>query len=367
MEPMEFSVNAKAVVGLVDMLDRRGADVVRVADYVNANSALQWGPGLLNNFKGTHEKIGREVYAFLQRVANSYLYPYAAAVDGAIYDYGSSDQTANARFDATLPGADNRPPRSAGPADQALGPDIFADPAKLVLKAPPDFSADYPYNPPWYDTFSPSSWGRDGLWKITSAATTLGVLDHPIDAAQAFTLPLCGDWPGLEAYAYALRETGRALSYVSDRVTGGATTLSRVWTGHAADNCATALGGFARDLKDAQEKFNRLADAYHEIAKIARENGEALAHLATLIGDIVGSFGLAALFKAPEIIAKAPELARLTGEILEGIEIVNAGIESFRTLIELQANDLAEILLPGSVNAKPSAGMPVLPTPAHHR
>src|SRR3982751_3639775 len=134
MDVMDFSVNAKAVVGLVDMLDRRGADVVRVADYVNAHSALQWGPGLLNDFKGTHQKIGREVYAFLQRVANGYLYPYAAGIDGAVYDYNSSDRAANARFDATLPGADNRAPRTASPADQALGPDIFADPTKLVLK-----------------------------------------------------------------------------------------------------------------------------------------------------------------------------------------------------------------------------------------
>ena len=70
---MEFSVNTKALVGLVDMLDRRGTDIGRVADYVNANSALQWGPGLLNHFQGTHAQIGRDVYAFLQRVANDYL------------------------------------------------------------------------------------------------------------------------------------------------------------------------------------------------------------------------------------------------------------------------------------------------------
>src|SRR2546429_114777 len=341
---MEFSVNTKALVGLVDMLDRRGTDIGRVADYVNANSALQWGPGLLNHFQGTHAQIGRDVYAFLQRVANDYLYRYAAGIDGAIQDYGSSDQAANARFDGTLPGADNRPPRSAVPADQTLGAEIFADSAKLVLKAPPDFSADFPYNPPWYDTFSPSSWGRDALWKITSAATTLGVLDHPIDAAQAFTLPLCGDWPGLEGYSYALRETGRALAYVSDRVTGRATTLSRGWTGHAADNCGTALRSFALDLQDAQEILNRLADGYHEIAESGRANGEALVRLVTIVADLIGSFGLSALFEVAEIIEKAPQLARVISLILEGIEIVDMGIESVATLIELKAHELEELL-----------------------
>ena len=363
---MEFSVNAKALVGLVDMLDRRGTDIGRVASYVNAHSALQWGPGLLNNFKGTHEQIGREVYAFLQRVANNYLYQYAAGVDGAIHDYDGSDQAANARFDGTLPGSDNRPPRSAQPADQTLGPDIFADPAKLVLKAPPDFSADYPYEPRWYDTFSPSSWGRIALWKITSAATTLGVLDHPIDAAQAFTLPLCGDWPGLERYSFALRQTAQALSYVAERVTGGATTLSRVWSGHAADNCTTALGTFALDLKDAEEIFNRLADGYHELAEAAREKGEGLVGLVTTVGDIVGSFGMAAIFKPPEIIEKAPGLARVITHITEIIEGLHMTIEGGASLGKFRANDLSQ-MLSGSVNAKASTGMPALPTPAHRR
>ncbi|HKN51982.1 MAG TPA: hypothetical protein VJX66_05745, partial [Amycolatopsis sp.] len=282
------------------------------------------------------------------------------------YDYGNTDQAANARFDATLPDADGRAPRSSQPADPALGPDIFADPSKLVLKAPPDFSADYPYNPPWYDTFSPSSWGRDGLWKITSAATTLGVLDHPIDAAQAFTLPLCGDWPGLMRYAFALRQTGQALSYVSERVTDGAATLGRAWSGHAADNCTTALGGFALDLTEARGTFDRLADSYVELAEAARKKGEGLVELVTTVGDIVCSFGMAAIFKAPEIIAKAPELAQTVAHITEIIEGLNMAIQGGKGLGRFRTNDLSH-MLSGSVDPKTSAGMPVLPTPAHHR
>jgi hypothetical protein len=363
---MEFSVNAKALTGLVDMLDRRGQDISHVAAYVNAHSALQWGPGLLNNFRSTHEQIGREVVAFLQRVRDNYLYPYAAAIDGAIYDYGNTDQAANVRFDATLPGSDNRAPRLAQSADQTLSADIFNDPTKLLLKMPPDFSADYPYNPPWYDTFSPSSWGRDALWHVTSAATAIGVLDQPIDSAQAFTLPLCGDWPGLERYAFALRQTGQALSYVSDRVTGGATTLSRVWSGHAAGNCATALGGLAFDLKDAQEVFNGIADAYHELAEGAREKGEALAGLATTLADLIGSFGLTAIVEALELVAELPKVGRTITLISEGIEAVHMTVEGGRSLGEFRAHDLSQIL-PGSVRVKTSAGMPALPTPAHHK
>src|SRR5256886_17409602 len=83
MEAMEFSVNAKALVGLVDMLDRRGADIGRVANYVNAQSALEWGPGLLNNnFRAAHKKVGEEVIAFLRRVRAHQPPPHPAARGG---------------------------------------------------------------------------------------------------------------------------------------------------------------------------------------------------------------------------------------------------------------------------------------------
>ena len=49
---MGFSVNAKALGGLVDMLDRRAHDLLRTADYVRAQSTLVGGPGLFNELFG---------------------------------------------------------------------------------------------------------------------------------------------------------------------------------------------------------------------------------------------------------------------------------------------------------------------------
>jgi hypothetical protein len=139
-----------------------------------------------------------------------------------------------------------------------------------------------------------------------------------------------------------------------------------VWSGHAADNCAAAFGSFALDLKDAEEIFNRLADGYHELADAAREKGEGLVGLVTTVGDLVGSFGMAAIFKAPEIIAKVPQLARTIADITDIIEGLHMTIEGGASLGKFRANDLSQ-MLSGSVNAKVSAGMPALPTPAHHR
>src|SRR2546430_3511891 len=94
MEAMEFSVNAKALVGLVDMLDRRGADIGRVANYVNAQSALQWGPGLLNNnFRAAHKKVGEEVIAFLRRGRRKQPFPPSAAGCGAQYEPDNTHPT----------------------------------------------------------------------------------------------------------------------------------------------------------------------------------------------------------------------------------------------------------------------------------
>src|SRR6266542_1560487 len=207
MDRMEFSVNTKALAGLGDMLDRRAHDLTRTAGYVDAQSYLQWCPCLLNVLTGAHDRIVREVDGFLRRAGNSHLHQYSVAVNGAIQEYRGSDQAADARLDATLPGGvDSLPPTWAKPADQSLGPEIFADPAPLVLKIPPDFRAEHPFEPSWTDVFGPSSIDRDVLWAISKVGVRLGVLDEPIDAFEAFTLPLCGDWAGLERFSFALRQ-----------------------------------------------------------------------------------------------------------------------------------------------------------------
>jgi len=357
---MGFSVNAKALGGLVDMLDRRAHDLLRTADYVRAQSILVGGPGLFNELFGAHEKIVGEVDAFLRRAAVDHLTEYSIAVSLAVEAYSTTDQTSSARFDGTLVG--NARPTTV-PADQALGPQIFADPAKLVLKIPPDYHAQYPYHPSWADVVSPTSIPRDAIWGLSWIAANLGLIPRPVDPYEGFTVPLLGDWAGLERYSFALRQAVQALSHVCDRVNAGAALLDRIWTGHAAGNCAVALGRFTVDLQDAQGLLQEIANSYHDIAAAARVKEAALAELVAVTIDIAGSFGVEALIEGPREVEAASRLAKVLPDILHGIEALHASVVGGRSIAELRAGDLVP-LLTGSANAGMSSTMPALPNRA---
>jgi hypothetical protein len=363
---MDFSVNARALGGLADMLDRRADDLTKTAGYVDAASYLEFGPGLLNRFTGAHTRIANEVDAFLRRAAKGHAHQYSVAVAGAVQDYAGSDQAASARLDLTLPDALAGAPAVATLADQSLGPEIFADPARLMLKIPPDFSADHPYQPQWYDVFSPNSIDRDVLWSLSEYAVVLGILDKPIDPFEAFTLPLCGDWAGMKRFAFALRQAGQAAGYVADRVATGVITCDEVWTGHAADNSAAVLRRFALDLRHARTVLEDLARMYDDVAEKAQEVGAALGHLVAACADIAGSFGLELLFEGPEVAVEAARFVGLAEEILKLIEGMATGVEGGRGIGEIKAN-LMSTMLSGSMDAGLSDAMAVLPTPPHGR
>jgi hypothetical protein len=363
---MEFSVNSRALGGLADMLDRRADDLTRTAGYLDAESYIQYGPGLLNHLSGAHTRIANEADAFLRRAAKGHAHQYSVGVAGAVQDYTGSDQASSARIDATLPDAPSGIPAVATLADQSLGPEVFADPYKLVLKVPPDFSAEHPYKPAWSDVFSPNSIIRDVLWSLSKFAVVLGILDKPIDPFEAFTVPLFGDWAGLKRFAFALRQAGQAVSYVADRVTSGTVTCDEVWTGHAADNCTAVLHRFALDLRHGRTVFDELARTYDEVADAAQRTGEAVGHLVAICADVASTLGVEALFEGPEIVLEAAKYADLAEEILRLIEGGVVAVEGGRNIGEVKA-DAMSLLLTGSMDASLSDAMPVLPTPPHGR
>src|SRR5439155_10052047 len=187
---------------------------------------------------------------------------YALGVGRAAQTYQTTDRAASARLDATLPGnvTPSDPPHVA---DQSLGPGIFADPQCLTLATPPDYQVQYPYHPHWYDVLSPTSIPRDVIWYVTGVLAKLGLIPEQIDPFETVTAPLCGDWAGLERVSFTLTEFALSLSFVSTSIDHEATVLDRVWTGHAAGNCRSALRRFAHDLRPAQELVIRMAAEYH--------------------------------------------------------------------------------------------------------
>jgi hypothetical protein len=373
MDAMDFSVNAKALTGLVDMLDNRAADLASASSYLDEHSHPTFGAGLINELCRSHERIMAEVEGFLHRAGQGYCQAYSTGVDRAVQAYNTTDQATSARIDATLPGVVD-PTRPDRQADQQVGPEIFYDRFPLRLAIPPDFSAQYPYQPSWFDLISPSSITRDVIWGASWLLSKLGLLDRPWDPFQAITEPICGDWAGLETVSFALRQVVAALKYVSDHVDGGAGTLDRVWTGHAAGNCHSALQRFARDLGPAQGLVNQIADQYHQVAEAARKQGEILATAVTLLVDCAASFGMEfgaqmavdAILDGTRLARYAAQLKELIEELSEGIELLHAVIEGAHVDIDALTGQLP-LLFPWPLYVNMPDDLPALPVPLHHR
>jgi hypothetical protein len=371
MDAMDFSVNPKALGGLVDMLDNRADDLAYSSSYLAQHSQLVWGAGLINDLCRTHQRIVAEVEGFLHRAGQDYCAPYSVAVGRALRAYNETDQATSAKIDAALPGfVDPSIPDHL--ANQSLGPEIFRDRFPLRLETPPDFSLSHPYHPSWFDLLSPSSITRDVIWSASWLLTRLGLLNQPCDPYQAFTEPICGDWAGLERVSYALLQLVNALMFVSNRVDDGATTLDRVWTGHAAGNCRHALKGYARDLGPAQDLLIQIASQYHQVAEAARKHGEALATAVTVLVDIGGSLGIEfGVELAVDAVADAERLAQIGRALDEAIQALKTGVELLHVVIEGAHTDLESLtdqlalLIPRPFNVNMPDDMPALPTPAH--
>ena len=371
MDAMDFSVNLGAVAGLVDALELRAHNLVGAASYLRVHSSLGFGAGLANELAHTHERMVGEITSFLRRAGNDYADQYSVAIGRAIRAYQTSDRQASARLDASLPGVID-PSQPDHVANQTLSPGIFADPSCLILATPPDFHAQYPYHPRWYDLLSPSSIQRDLVWHLTGLLTRLGLFSEQFDVYEGITAPLCGDWAGLEQVSFALTQVARALEYVSDRLDEEATSLDRVWTGHAAGNCRSALRRFAHDLRCAEDLVVAIAAEYHQVAVTAREQGEALTTLVTVIIDIAGSCGIEfgveltadALFDLPRLSQIGTALWRVLRQAKNLIEVLHLTVEGAHSNLA----DLCHRL--GVLTARPFVvnlpdDMPALPAPAH--
>jgi hypothetical protein len=367
MDAMDFSVNARAVAGLANALDLRAHDLTRTAGYLQAHSRLAFGAGLINELAHTHEHAMSTVQTYLHRAGNDYAEEYAHGVDGALRSYTATDLSASARLDATLPGVVDASV-SVHLADQSAGPEIFADPACLVLAEPPDFEAQHPYEPEPLDFLSPSSIPRDTIWSVTSLLANVGLLPGPCDPYQTFVRPLCGDWAGLARTAFALTEVSRALAYVSGRVTQEATGLDRVWTGNAASNCRSALHHFALDLLPAADVILSLAQDYQQVADAARKQGEELATVVSLLVDVCGSLGVEFALKASiEAVTDLPKLQRTAEAVWDAILIGGRILEKLHHVLEgarVSMNDLVgqlAILPTRPLDLTLPDSMPVLP------
>lgn len=278
---MEFSVNSTALAGLVEMLDRRWQDYESGRTYLKGNAHFSvFSTGVLDAIHGTHQEIVREIDALLATAAEGFAGPCSTAVAEANSLYLHSDLAAAARADAAVPvptagrycpttPAGTDAAGAAGRADPTAGPQIFFDPVcpSAWYRQPPDHRSDHPYQFSCFDAFSPASWGREAIWKVTGLAARFGVLDRPYDVVAEAVEPLCGDWAGFMTCADVYDNLAEAINDTIRCVTAGGHAVGRVWTGNAADTCAQDLGRFAVDLNAAVAPLHQTAATYRQVAE----------------------------------------------------------------------------------------------------
>ncbi len=160
------------------------------------------------------------------------------------------------------------------PADYAYGPAIFDDRAipTSALITPSAHYDDFPYQPSWSDLLSPTSIVRDAVWRITSIAADVGLLDRPIDPLQEILPPFIGDWAGLLRCADVFDNLGAMLGMSQDCVDDADDLVSTIWTGQVAGMCVANLQFFATDFGDAIRPLAGISATYRQVSEGVRAN-----------------------------------------------------------------------------------------------
>ncbi|MEN3304113.1 MAG: hypothetical protein V7603_315, partial [Micromonosporaceae bacterium] len=337
---MKFSVNATALPGLADLMDRRWQDLTEGRDYLNRNTRIEAGQaGILNWLWGQHEKVVTAVGDFLGSAADGYAAAYGGAVVEASAYYQHTDAQAAVRLDATLPRVDDpgKHDTTSTSADLSLDSSVFADhmcPGDRY--APPvDHHAENPYTFAALDTLSPTSEVRELVWQVSQIAVDLGLLDRPYDVLEEAVKPFSGDWAAFAGCADTYQHIADALNDAANCVMDGVTTIPQVWTGNAADQCAMGLSRFAADLTAAVDPLRATAEAYASTAEQVRAHAEVLAALLTILIDEVveaaldtASGGVLSVFQAVTTLEDAVQT------VLKMRRIVAAAWDIARSFVE---------------------------------
>lgn len=230
----------------------------------------------------------------------------AEAFESAAAYYEATDEEAARKLDKTFPTAEELDPYLLLGAPQTA-PQITASVAKFLdvhepadqLREPPDYNADYPYEPSWKDLISPTSVLRDAIWKVTDVASKVGICDRAYDPFELVLKPVCGDWAGLRRCGQVYRNASWAVDDMATNVFWARQNLPQVWEGNASEVAAYHLYNLGTSLLAAKPKLEAIAQEYIDCADGAKEFSTSIGVLLADIGDAAiaaaASAGLATL------------------------------------------------------------------------
>ena len=344
----DFFVNAGALARLPAQLDRLQGSASLGMLYVSDQTQLSYG-GVLNGITGAHADAVAKVRNYLDELAHHVAGPTANAVRAAVTYYQQTDEVSAAALDETYHAADYR---GGGYVDVGNGFRDLANPSDHYRRRP-DYSAEFPYEPPLSALISPAAMGRHVIITATTLAAQLGI-GHPWDPYEMILKPITGDWNGMRGCKDVFDNVADALGDLTMNLGAAVESSGSVWLGEAADHLCEHLKEIGDALTEAQEPVRKLAESYETAAEGAHALFGALADvLNDLIDDVI------------EFIAEASAAAATSETVVGGI--VFGGMAAFDAyeifdkiteLIDLMSRRWSRCTTP----SRPTSGSSALPT-----
>ncbi|MFI6265284.1 hypothetical protein [Micromonospora sp. NPDC051006] len=308
---MGFDVDVAALRGLPTVFDRLGDDARAGLDYIDTNTALEYGPGFINRISGKHERAVSDVRGFVEDVAKFTASRTGSSLRQSLDYYERTDGAAAEQFDRAFRGGGQVDRSQFASFYRATGSAAgFADRAepRESFRAIPDYGKDdaFQFEPQLWDIASPTSLTRDALWGATWLAAKLGICDRAYDPYESLIKPIAGDWTGVRGCADVFGNVASALGGMAVNVRWAALGSEQYWQGKAATAFQAHLVNSARKLDEAAVPLVALAAEYRKTAEAMFE-----------IGKVLGSL-LSDLVDAAMIFVAAASTAAATSETVVG-------------------------------------------------
>ena len=371
---MDFDVDVGALRGLPSVFERLGDDARAAVGYLDTNTELQYGPGLINKISGKHDRAVAEIRRFVEDVARFTAQHTGSSLHRALSFYQRTDEAAAAELDRAYRGG-GQLDRSqyAGFYRMTDLPAPFGDRAEPrdCLRPVPDYRTDdaFQFEPQLWDMASPTSVTRDAVWGATWLAAKLGIVDRAYDPYESLIKPLAGDWTGVRGCADVFDNVATALTVMADNLRWAALSSDRHWQGRAANafqahvvDSASKLDVAAGPMRTLAAEYRRTAEAMFEMGKVLGSllsdlvdaamifiaaAGTAAATSETVVGGVV--FGAAALYEG----------YRMWDLLKEALDLVGRA-DSLTSAFTSAVADFGAATGPGQlpVLAPPPAGLP---------
>lgn len=347
---MTLLVEASALTGFAQQLERATDDATAVKGYVDKHAREIAGGELINIASASHQQVMTALNATFIRL-DTILGISAPELRAAARYYTATDRRAAAAIDRTLPSAFGQCPTTLEYefASIVCKPVPFADVRQATDRLAAPSEPDSPPNSLGFmDYLSPTSWAMKGFDVV------LGF--DPISLMQE---RFSGDWEAVATMAPVLTNAGAALHDLALNIQSGTTTLRPLWQGNAGDAAYDYFTDLATGIVTLQMPLQEIASEYVAMADAVWSAGEAIGGLikgmvdAAIIAGLAAASGTATSWTGVGAVAgygvaglEVANILSMWGKATEFYQLASAAVLSFRSKVGSALGDLGSISLP---------------------